>query len=203
MKKVLIEQIIVNIIIILLLLFVLTKTTNIISFLVIMMPLAYEIFATIKYAYKKIKYIKSFDKNDMLKIENSIQNPIFESIDYILTEKFIFNKCNLEIINYSDIYLIKKDWTVSLGRMSDIYDCVYIVTNKGNYCLKTYQSNFINSEKHFKRDLDEFLLAQNKEILIDDTKENKKILKEKYNIDLKGNWKLKAKRTRKIIRFYF
>lgn len=199
MKKALIEQIIVNIIIILLLLFVLTKTTNIISFLVIMIPLAYETFATIKYSFKKINYIKSFDKETMLKIEDAIQNPIFDFVDYVLTDKFIFNKCNLQIIKYTDIYLLKKDWTASFGRYTDIYDCIYIVTNKGNYCLRGYKTDFTS----FKRDIDEFLLAQNREILIDDTKENKKILKEKYNIVLKKDWKLKAKRTRKIIRFYF
>lgn len=199
MKKALIEQIIVNIIIILLLLFVLTKTNDVISFIIIMIPLIWETFITAKYIYKKVKYIKSFEKETIAKIEDAIQNPIFDFVDYVLTDKFIFNKCNLQIINYTDIYLLKKDWTASFGRYTDIYDCIYIVTNKGNYCLRGYKTDFTS----FKRAIDEFLLAQNKEILIDDTKENKKILKEKYNIDLKKHWKLKAKRTRKIIRFYF
>jgi len=197
MKKELIDQTVGNIIIILILTLFLTKMGNIISFIVIAIPLILEIYTTIKFTYEKIKYIKNFDKKTMLEIEDAIQNPIFKSTDYVLTDKFIFYKFDIELIKYSDIYLLKKGWTISLGRPSDLYDCVYIVTNKGNYCLRANKSDFLS----FKRDLDEFLLAQNKEILIDDTKENKKILKERYNIDLKKNWKSKSKRTKKIIRF--
>jgi carbon starvation protein CstA len=202
MKKVFIGQIIVNMIIILIFVLVLTKTTDIVSFTICIMPIVFEVFVTIKYIYKTIIYIKSFDKQTLIEIEKAIQQPIFNSIDYVLTDKFIFNKCNLEIIKYSDIYLIKEDLAISFGRMSKIYNCVYIVTSKGNYCLKSYKSNFMYTKQTLKRDLVEFLLAQNKKILIDDTKENIKKLKEKYNIVLKNNWKQKAKRTRKLIRLY-
>lgn len=203
MKKVFVERLTVNVIIaIILLILVLNLTDDKAAFIIFMFLFLFHLFMTVKSIYKKLKYINSLDNNSKLEIEKELENPIFDCIDYTITPHFIFNKSSLDIIYYDDIYLIQKDITVSLGRNSKTYCCAYIVSKKYNYCLVNYSMNFIDGSLKIL-DLYDFIIYKNKNVLIDATKENKKILKEKYNINLKNNWKTKSIRNLKLIRLYY
>ncbi|MBQ9072743.1 MAG: hypothetical protein IJY25_06260 [Bacilli bacterium] len=197
MKKAFFERLIVNIIIISILTFVLIKITNLICLCILFIPIIYFIFATIISTIEKIKYIMKFDNKSIKDIELKLQNSIFDSIDYTITENFIFVKNNLKIINYSDIFLIKKDSTFSVGKSIYVYPCVYIVSKEGNYCLINFNSN--SSFKIF--DIYDFIIKKNHDVLIDDTRKNKITLHKMKGIELKKNWKIKAKRNIKLFRF--
>jgi hypothetical protein len=196
MKKSFFDRLIINITIILILVFVITKISDLLLFHILFFLIVYLAILTIISSVKKIKYITSFDDNTISNINSKLKNPIFDSIDYTVTEKFIFIKNNLKVINYSDIFLLKSDTTFSFGKSMYIYPCVYIVSKEGNYCLPNFNSN--STLKVFN--IYDFIIEKNKDVLIDDTNENKNLLKKNKSIILKKNWKLKAKRNINLFR---
>ena len=203
MKKIFIERLIVNIIIaIILFVLVINLIDEKIAFIICLFVLLFHLFMTTKSTYKKKKIINKLDVKNKLKIEQELENSIFDCIDYTLTDDFIFNKNSLDIIYYEDIYLIKNDITVSIGPKSRVYPCTYIVSKNKNFCLVNYSMNFVDGSTKIL-DLYDFIIYKNKNVLINDTKENKNILKKKYNINLKSNLKIKSIRNLKIIKLYY
>lgn len=202
MKKIFFERLVVNIIVSIFLLILALKLKNEkMIFMIIFFMFLFHLLMTIRTTYKRFKKIHSYNKEIISKIDKELTDSILDRVDYTLTKSYIFNKGSFDIIFYEDIFLIQNSMTFSLGLNSLFYPCTYLVTKNGNYCLVNYSMNFYDKDIRIL-DLYDFIIYKNNKVLINDTKENIKILKDKYQIDLKKNWKIKSIRNLRLIRLW-
>ena len=112
------------------------------------------------------------------------QTYFFSGKDYALTSKYIINFKKPRIIKYSSILIIDKTTGLISGKHSIACDLVYIVTKneKISLVLKAYYT--INLYEQYYEGLYSYIKAQNPNVLEGYTKENRKIIEEKYNIKI-------------------
>ncbi len=99
--------------------------------------------------------------------------------EYILTENYIIKEYSKkETLKYEDVVLMYKK--LSISRYDGIYQELYLITNKGRKYGFIIESDRYDEPKDFS----DILLEKNPNVLIEKTKENKRILLEKYGIKL-------------------
>lgn len=137
---------------------------------------------SILFSYREIRLTKRLMncKNTILKEEIIILYSIGE---YILTENYFISFQNKKIYMYEDILLTYK-------RISLLDDRIYLYIVIKNGKTLSYEGKAIidpslkNENKYSNHDFTNLLLEKNPNILIGNTKNNRKILKEEYGIIL-------------------
>ena len=147
------------------------------------------------YFYRQKKFndiYENLSEEEQKELDSDInQTYFFSGKDYALSSKYIINFKNPKIIKYSSILIIDKiTGIVKHGRQSHACDLVYIVTNdeKISLIIKVYgiiklQPKSQYSEGYYEG-LYSYIKAQNPNVLEGYTKENRKKIKEKYNIKI-------------------
>lgn len=105
---------------------------------------------------------------------------------YLFTENYIIKLKFSEVLlyRYSDIVLMYKNMNMYFGKPSGLVKELYLITKKGTnlrFIIKDY-SDLIISDK--KEPIDSIIKEKNSSVLEGLTKENKKIIYEKYNIKI-------------------
>ena len=130
--------------------------------------------------YKLIEKEKSLTEEEKKRIESELNKTTFVSKNhYIITDNGIFIPNKLEFINYNEILCIYERPKFSRYSL-DIN--IHIITKNNDLCLPTYTTALTIGFTYY--DLKEIITKNNPQVLIGKTKENKKILKEKYQINL-------------------
>lgn len=103
--------------------------------------------------------------------------------NYILTENYIIgNYSKKETVKYKDIVLIYYSFS---GSKTGIDKILTIIKNNGKKYSFIIDSSALSwYEDEEPKDFSNILLEKNPSILVGKTKENKKILLEKYNIKI-------------------
>ncbi len=129
---------------------------------------------------KKCKQIKKyFTINNII---NELKNISFNVAgNYILTDNYIIDLTSKNfIIKYTDIILIYKKHVFKRYSIDTVLNIVTINNKNHKFAIDT-DCNTINLEY---KDFSDIILSKNKNVLVGKTKENKKIVKEKYGIEL-------------------
>ena len=117
--------------------------------------------------------------------ENAIENELNKTIltsknNYTITENGIFIPQKLFFMKYQDIILIYERPKFKSNSL-EVYINIITKDNKRFY-LPTYTTNMTIGFEYY--DLREIIIKKNPSVLVGKNKENKMILKEKYNIIL-------------------
>lgn len=130
----------------------------------------------------KIKKIKKIISSNKESFDKELNNLIIHTKEnFIFTDNYVFFLSrNLQICTYNQLLLMYK--TVKCQKGFGYIGYLVIVTKFGKYDIVLYhpQSNLSNIDIEDK--IEKVLLLKNPNILIGKTKENKKILKEKYGV---------------------
>lgn len=109
----------------------------------------------------------------------------FSGKDYALSSQYIINFKNPKIIKYSSILIIDKATGCSTHyRRSVMCDMVYIFTKEGKTGLILKEYTTIPSKVQYYEGLYNYFKTQNPNVLEGYTKENRQIIKDKYNIEI-------------------
>lgn len=143
-----------------------------------------------KYFYKQQRLINDYNKLSTIEkaeIDNDLQtNTVFIGRDYSLSKKFIVDFKYCKIIPISSIVLINQSKGEELftARRVVLVDVVYLYTLEKKYGLinQTHSLVSIEGGAYYKH-LYDYVKKQNPNVLEGYTKENIKIIKEKYNIN--------------------
>lgn len=145
------------------------------------------------YFYRKKKFndiYENLSEKEQKELDSDInQTYFFSGKDYALSSKYIINFKSPKIIKYSSILIIDKiTGIVKHGQHSHTCDMVYIVTKneKISLILKEYGTIKLQSQysEGYYEGLYSYIKAQNSNVLEGYTKENRKKIKEKYNIKI-------------------
>jgi len=133
--------------------------------------------------FKDKKYVSNLSDNCKQDLNKELESTLLTNNEWYLTEKYIFiTEPNIMTIRYDDIILMYYKLHLSPSRFnSRFYQQVIIVLNNGQKYKFTVESN--NNEDFIK--CAGIISAKNKNILIEKTKENLKILNQKYGLKLK------------------
>ncbi len=124
------------------------------------------------------KIMSESEKND---IENELNKTILTSKNnYTITENGIFIPRKLFFMKYQDIILIYERPKFRSNTL-EVYINIITEDNK-RFHLPTYTTNMTIGFEYY--DLKEIIIKKNPSVLVGKNKENKIILKEKYNIIL-------------------
>ncbi len=118
-------------------------------------------------------------------IDNLITEVIeYRKDEYLFSKKIIFDYATLEFISYNDILCIyNKTKIEGHSPGTDIVKKIVVVTKKKKYIFRQSSMNDEMCDLKFKN-LSEIIIEKNPNVLVGNTKENKKILEEKYRIKI-------------------
>lgn len=154
------------------------SSVMIVIFLLIMVIITPQIIIQYKKNCARISNLNNDTKNELEKELNNLI--VISNNNYTLTENLIFIHSSFEWIRYEDILLIYERTRLK-NHSIDTY-VTLIGSNKRIYCLPTSTTSLtINYELY---DIKEIVIEKNNKVLVEKTKNNKKILNEKYRIDL-------------------
>ena len=140
------------------------------------------------YRFVKLNNIyKNLTESEQKELDFDINKSYFFSgRDYALTSKYIINFANPNVIKYDSILIIDKALEPSPHHNKQTFMCdmVYIFTRNGEMRLIAKEYRTIVSKEQFYDGLYSYIKAQNPNVLEGYTKENRKIIKDKYNIDI-------------------
>lgn len=129
-----------------------------------------------------IEYSIGILKKDRNILEKEIINGTINSTEgYIITENYYIDMMtSFSVIKFSDVVMIYK------GLFAQNFACV----TKDGVLLRLRNIFIKNDKKWFEAS--DFVLSKCKDVLVGKGKKNRKILKDKYNIDLKdmGKWNI-------------
>ena len=138
-------------------------------------------FAKLNNVYKKLT------QSEQKELDFDINKTYFFSgRDYALTSKYIINFVNPSVIKYDSILIIDKTHELSPhhNKQNFMCDMVYIFTRDRKMRLIAKEYRTIISEEQFYEGLYSYIKTQNPNVLKGYTKENRKIIKDKYDIEI-------------------
>ncbi len=143
-----------------------------------------------KYFYKKFMLSSNYfqlSKNEKLELDKALQSSlIFNGKDYAISKKFIIDYKNCSIINLDSVLIIEqvKGKYFPSVKSHNIADVVYLYTKSGRiYRLINRSYQYYLYESYYEH-LYDYVKKQNPNVLEGYTKENRKIIKEKYNVNI-------------------
>lgn len=148
------------------------------------------IFLSGGYFYRWVKLnnaYKNLTQSEQKELDSDINKTYFFSgRDYALTNKYIINFANPKIIKYDSILIIDKARELSPHHNTQSFMCdmVYIFTRDGKMGLIAKEYRTIISKEQFYDGLYNYIKTQNPNVLEGYTKENRKIIHDKYNIEI-------------------
>lgn len=147
-------------------------------------PIIIFVFSLFVFINGCLEYInlRKMIKNDVLldELKNKI---IFYSPGYIITENFIIRYSPvIEIVSFKEIIFIQQKRNLEKGGISSYLEIITLVKKKFKFLINT--SGIIFEDKAIVKDFSDIILKKNPSVLVGKTKENKKILLEKYNIKI-------------------
>lgn len=147
-------------------------------------------YPVIKLIISYFKVNKTISKKDEELINLELSNNIlFEGRDYTLTQNYFIDNNNLNFIKYEDILLIETTKKLGLGaQFSTLFDILYVSTKDGNYSFITKDFFLLNNNIYYEH-LSDFIKYQNSNVLIGNNENNRKIIKKKFDINIKKNWR--------------
>jgi len=111
-------------------------------------------------------------------------------MDYTLTQNYVVDNTSFTFIKYEDILLIETTKKLGLGAsFTTPLEILYIYTKDGNYSLITKDFSLLNNNNIYYGNLSDFIKYKNPEVLIGNNENNRKLIKEKFNIDVGRNWR--------------
>lgn len=177
---------------ILLLLLVISLIVNkkgiFICFIMYLIIIIYPLFKTINSYFKVNKQMSENDKK-LINLELS-NNILFEGRDYTLTQNYFIDNNNFNFIKYEDILIVETTKKLGLGaQFSTPFEILYISTKDGNYGFIIKDFFLLNNNNVYYEHLSDFIKVKNPDVLIGNYEENRKIIKEKFGVNIKKNWK--------------
>ena len=168
---------------------ILSDINNVILLLMFVLILFFSITRNSKRNSKNIKiFLKSIDKNLKQKIEKELENPlIYCNYHYALTENYIIKVDNPYIIlEYKDIIMMYQKTHYNLGKYSTRgIDTYLVLITKENQKYEFLISTTILTLNYELKNISDVIKQKKTDVLEEKTKENIKLIKQKYNIDLK------------------
>lgn len=148
-------------------------------------------YPVIKLIISYFKVNKTISKKDEELINFELSNNIlFEGRDYTLTLNYFIDNNNFNFIKYEDILLFETTKKFALGATVDTsLDILYVFTKNGNYSFITKDFFLLNNNDVYYENLSDFIKMKNPNVLIGNYEENRKIIKEKFGVNIKKNWK--------------
>jgi len=158
-----------------------------IFFITYLIIIIYPLYKIIKFY---IKLNKKISKNDEKLRNLELSNILFEGMDYTLTQNYVVDNTSFTFIKYEDILLIETTKKLGLGAsFTTPLEILYIYTKDGNYSLITKDFSLLNNNNIYYGNLSDFIKYKNPEVLIGNNENNRKLIKEKFNIDVGRNWR--------------
>ena len=129
---------------------------------------------------------ENLSKKEQIELDSDInQTYFFSGKDYALSSKYIINLKKPKIIKYSSILIVDKTTGLnSHGKRSFMCDIVYVFTKTEKVGLILKEYGVLNVQPQYYAGLYNYIKAQNPNVLKGYTKENRKIIKDKYNIEI-------------------
>ena len=124
-------------------------------------------------------------KKDLLEnysvYETELKHIILNDGDNIYTENYVFFEHGLNICKYDEIVMV---YIANIPSRGHIIKEWCMITKKGKiYTVKISEKHLLDNEIYNENlELDKLLSSKNSNILVGKTKENIKILRQKYNI---------------------
>lgn len=191
MKKNILHQIFGYLLILLLLLVVsliVNKKGMFICFIMYLIIIIYPVIKLIVSYFKANKTISK--KEEELRNLELSNNILFEGRDYTLTLNYFIDNNNFSFIKYEDILIIETTKKLGLGALFDTpLEVLYVSTKDGNYGFITKDFFLLNNNNIYYDHLSDFIKMKNPNVLIGNYEENRKIIKEKFGVNIKKNWK--------------
>ncbi len=159
-----------------------------IFFITYLIIILYPIIKLINSYFKVNKTISKKDE-ELINLELS-NNILFEGRDYTLTLNYFIDNNNFNFIKYEDILLIETTKKIALGATVDTsLDILYVSTKDGNYSFIAKDFFLLNNNDVYYEYLSDFIKMKNPNVLIGNYEENRKIIKEKFGVNIKKNWR--------------
>ena len=155
--------------------------------LIVLILLGLFLISLLFYRKKQFNDIyENLSKEGQIELDSDInQTYFFSVIDYALSSKYIINLKKPKIIKYSSILIVDKTTGLnSHGKRSFMCDIVYVFTKTEKVGLILKEYGVLNVQPQYYAGLYNYIKAQNPNVLKGYTKENRKIIKDKYNIEI-------------------
>lgn len=156
------------------------------SFIVLLSVCIFLVLMNLYYKRKLKKIYEKLSEEEQKNLDSDInQTFFFSGKDYALSSQYIINFKNPKIIKYSSILIIDKTTGLSShGRRNLMCDIVYVFTKNEKVGLILKEYGIIKLYPQYYEGLYSYIKAQNPNVLEGYTKENRKIIKDKYNIEI-------------------
>ena len=155
--------------------------------LIVLILLGLFLISLLFYRKKQFNDIyENLSKEGQIELDSDInQTYFFSGKDYALSSKYIINLKKPKIIKYSSILIVDKITGLnSHGKRSFMCDIVYVFTKTEKVGLILKEYGVLNVQPQYYAGLYNYIKAQNPNVLKGYTKENRKIIKDKYNIEI-------------------
>ena len=155
--------------------------------LIVLILLGLFLISLLFYRKKQFNDIyENLSKEGQIELDSDInQTYFFSGKDYALSSKYIINLKKPKIIKYSSILIVDKTTGLnSHGNRSFMCDIVYVFTKTEKVGLILKEYGVLNVQPQYYAGLYNYIKAQNPNVLKGYTKENRKIIKDKYNIEI-------------------
>lgn len=155
--------------------------------LIVLILLCLFLIGLLFYRKKQFNNIyENLSKEEQIELDLDInQTYFFSGKDYALSSKYIINLKKPKIIKYSSILIVDKTTGLnSHGKRSFMCDIVYVFTKTEKVGLILKEYGVLNVQAQYYAGLYNYIKAQNPNVLKGYTKENRKIIKDKYNIEI-------------------
>lgn len=155
--------------------------------LIVLILLGLFLISLLFYRKKQFNNIyENLSKEEQIELDLDInQTYFFSGKDYALSSKYIINLKKPKIIKYSSILIVDKITGLnSHGKRSFMCDIVYVFTKTEKVGLILKEYGVLNVQPQYYAGLYNYIKAQNPNVLKGYTKENRKIIKDKYNIEI-------------------
>lgn len=155
--------------------------------LIVLILLGLFLISLLFYRKKQFNDIyENLSKEEQIELDSDInQTYFFSGKDYALSSKYIINLKKPKIIKYSSILIVDKTTGLnSHGKRSFMCDIVYVFTKTEKVGLILKEYGVLNVQPQYYAGLYNYIKAQNPNVLKGYTKENRKIIKDKYNIEI-------------------
>ena len=155
--------------------------------LIVLILLCLFLIGLLFYRKKQFNNIyENLSKKEQIELDSDInQTYFFSGKDYALSSKYIINLKKPKIIKYSSILIVDKTTGLnSHGKRSFMCDIVYVFTKTEKVGLILKEYGVLNVQPQYYAGLYNYIKAQNPNVLKGYTKENRKIIKDKYNIEI-------------------
>lgn len=155
--------------------------------LIVLILLCFFLIGLLFYRKKQFNDIyENLSKKEQIELDSDInQTYFFSGKDYALSSKYIINLKKPKIIKYSSILIVDKTTGLnSHGKRSFMCDIVYVFTKTEKVGLILKEYGVLNVQPQYYAGLYNYIKAQNPNVLKGYTKENRKIIKDKYNIEI-------------------